>query len=75
MSAAMLAVRRRALRSGKYGLVERMSPNGSASPLSSQRRLGAADDGGSAGGAFSVATGRFMIRPAGAYLPVIWACA
>ena len=28
------------------------------------RRLGAADDGGRAGGACSVATGRFMIRPA-----------
>src|SRR6187431_1335052 len=59
----MLAARRAALRSGKYGLVERMSPSGSPLPRSS-RRLGRADDGGRAGGACSVATGRLMIRPA-----------
>ena len=36
---------------------------------------GAADDGGSAGGAFSVATGGFMIGPQRQSLRVIWACA
>ena len=55
------ATRRSAPCRGRNGVVERMSPTWAVS-RSSPRRLGA-DFGDCAGGACSVATGRFMIRP------------
>src|SRR5262245_8770235 len=66
MSATTLAVRRTALCKGRYGVAERMSPS---RPVS---RVLRAALGGRAGGACSVATGRFMIRPGRARAPSGW---